>query len=251
MIATWLFALAAAAPGDLQAPSTPVEIPVSSSRLALATRLIDVILPDQVILQTNMNAWEAGLKAAQLNNPGIAKIEAENPGAIASAIDAGRPVARPYIWSQLIKAKAVKAKITADMLDEAELQEVMDFYSSPTGQRFIHSITAKADPNVMANTLIDRANETGEVTVTDEDGQKVLRGALRETLKTLSAADMVEIMKFEAKPVAKKMAEAGRKSDLEMLEIFNTLDPVFMEAQHKAVTDALLAHIGKNQAPQK
>lgn len=252
MFAAWVLALAVAAPASVPTSVESAAVPtVSPARLALATRFTDVVLPDQLILESNMDSWEVGLKTALLNNPGIANIEREFPGAVASAIAAGKPSARPYIWAKVKKAKAVKAKVMADMLDEAEMEEAMAFYLSPTGQRFIRSLFAKADSTAMASAVIERANDTGEVKITDQDGQKVIRGALRETLKTLSAADMVEIMKFEAKPAVKKMAEAGRKADQAMLEIFNTPDPVFIEQQNKTVTDALLAHVEKYQSTRK
>ena len=87
--------------------------------------------------------------------------------------------------------------------------------------------------------------------LTQQDLNDMLRKQAKAAVKTLSADDMLAIMKFESLPVAKKFAAAGQESDRVILDIINNPDPNWIEKQNKAVADGAMQFVEAKRAGKK
>ena len=240
-----LLAAASLMPGPSVAASIQA-LPVSNN-LGLARHIVELIEPEARMLQIEMRGWEIGMRAVLRADPAIAKLEAEYPGTIAAGIEAGRPLAARYIPQALAKLRASKAKILADGLTIAELEEFRAFAASDVGQRYFSSIQKNADVESIADDVVQRASETGEVVITERDAGKTMSAALRTAQHAMSTSDTLAIMKFNKSPVGKKVAALAAEATKAALEVANNPDPQLMEQQGQAVADAIIAFVEKNQ----
>ena len=212
----------------------------ASDKLQLASQIIAITAPATVSLRTELRSWEIGLRAGLGGNPGITKIEAEHKGAIDAAVGAARPLASAQLEKVLAQLAVRKAEILAEGLTTEELREFHAFVISPAGRHFYASMHAKADVGVISDQVLDRAEKTGAVTLTEQDASKMLRSTLKGVQQDLSTADTLAIMKFEQRPVARKIAKVSEEAVKITLELANNPDPEWMERQRQVLTDAII-----------
>lgn len=245
-VIAWNAAAAADAPHPapaIVASAPAAKAPASQDQTRLSTQLIDLIHPDDLMVQSNLKGWEAVSRKTAATDPVFSKLEAEYPGVTEAAIAAARPAAVEYAHEFVRKAKAAKIRVLAESLTAAELRQLIDFFEQPAGQRFARRM---AQSDEVADDLATKA-QTSE-NLTQQDLNDMLRKQAKATVKTLSTDDMLAIMKFESLPVAKKFAAAGQESDRMILDFINNPDPNWIEKQNKAVADGAMKFVEAKRA---
>ena len=230
----------------IAAPTTDAKAPPTHDQIRLATQLIDLIHPDDAMVQSNLKGWEAVSRKTAATDTVFSKLEAQYPGVTEAAIAAARPAAVEYANEFVRKSKAAKIRVFAESLTGAELRQLIDFFEQPTGQRFARRMVQSDE---VADDLATKA-QTSE-NLTQQDLNDMLRKQAKAAVKTLSADDMLAIMKFESLPVAKKFAAAGQESDRVILDIINNPDPNWIEKQNKAVADGAMQFVEAKRAGKK
>jgi len=243
-----LLAVAAAAslPIEGEAPAFTLEATApddAQARLAKSRELVAILNPRPAMIEKNMQGWEAGLRKSLSMNPGAIKVEAEYPGVLDAAVDAGRPLARTYCERFVDASTEEKTKVFAERLALGEVQEALGFFSSGAGKRFTAALLANADPALLAEQAALDARTKGKTEIGANDLEKVLQPAAGKALEAASAEDLVEFMRFSRNPVAAKIAQAGAESDRLILARANNPDPEFLRQQNDVITAAIVKFV--------
>lgn len=241
-----LFVIAAlVAPADSAAsPAQPAVAGAElNSRLAAARQLVDRIHPTDQMIEMNVRSWEAVVRRNAASDQAMAKLEAEYPGVIEASMKAGRPVAVEFSVNFVRDAKTTKSRILAEQLSVAEMEEIGRFFDTPAGARFLSQFTQKADVDELAAQLSNGSPEEAAADNARDAVEKTMQSTLAGVISETSADDVIEIMKFEAKPVAKKFAAAGKAADELLLKILLNPDPDIGVRYRQAATAGALAHV--------
>jgi hypothetical protein len=235
-------ALALLAPSALRAQEGPAAA-VPEARMERARELARLTSPNDILLATNLAGWEAALARSLALDPGMAKLEAEYPGVGKAGIEAARPLARRYCQAFIDKAVALKAAHLARGLTAAEIEEAISFFGSPVGQSVIRQLFASVDMEGIGRDLATQRVQTGSAAIDPERVRREEREATRRAAAKMSAADHLAIMRFQQKPVAKKMIAVQAGADREIIELANHPDPEWLSRQSDTVRAAALAYV--------
>ena len=211
-----------------------------ADRLQLARAILDQAEPDASAVNVELRGWEAGVRAALRSVPAIEALESDIPGTIDAGVVAGRAVAVRHLPRIVKQIKAKRAAMIAEKLTLEELREFEAFVSSPVGKRFYQSIQNNVTPEDLAESIGDRASETGDSTITEADAGRAIRQTLSEAHEQLSSADTIAIMKFEQSSAGRKLSALAPEIMKMQLEIANKPDPEWMAEQDKAMTEAMI-----------
>lgn len=214
-----------------------------AGNLPLATALIDLVHPDDLMLKQNLEGWEIGLRASIQANPALARLESSAPGLTEAALSAGRPTATKYLISAIRKMKSQKAQLTASQLSESELKAAYEFYSSGAGSRMLQRFSANADIKAFSDGVLKRREETGEMEITEADTRRATVKAEKAAIGDASSDDILAMMKFEQTSAAQKLADVGAQSDKFMLDMMNSPDPEWIRQQNEIVSGAIIRHV--------
>ena len=232
------------------APAAALQAPVAEAdaRLEQARELVRLINPFGPMVALNVLGWEAGVSATLALDPSMVNLEAQYPGAGKAGIAAARPVARSFCEAFVAKGLEQKAGMFARQLNKAELEELIQFFRSPTGTRVVGSMLRNADVVAMAGAVSRQQAETGNGAISAATVAQTERDALRKTLGQISAEDRIVLMRFEQRPVAPKYAAAVAESERAMLELVNSPDPVWMQKISESLRDGVLAFIDRGKS---
>lgn len=228
-------AIAQNAAGD----SAPASSAQSTAKATKIRSLIETLYPFENMVASNLKTWEIAVRDRIMRQNGAA-LEAQYPGIIQASIVATKPTAREYM--QFFVTSSVQIKSNAlDALTEAEIDDLLAFYKSGAGQRFRAKTIGSFDVESFATRTIKNVGDAERpiltpATVASEE-QKMLRAALATT----SGADQIEMMRFEAKPVARRFAEASRASDVQILQLANNPDPAKAAKLQSTLQAAMIA----------
>jgi len=227
-------------PTTAASPTPPSSTePVTPERHRLATRLLDLVHPDQVSIDANMRGWESGMRKMLAADPTFARLELDYPGISEAAVDGARPVALEFSREFVRNVKALKADVFAQRLTAAELQQAIAFFDTPVGQKFAKGMAETADPAAVLDNVRARAAAGGEdLTLTDLTS--ATRKTSRQVMSGMSSAEVLQIMRFESLPAARKFAAAGQESEALVLVKLKNVDPKWLERQQQAVAQAAL-----------
>ena len=228
--------------------SQPVTASKPSSHLTLlAAQLVDLMHPDDKMVETNVQTWVAVSRRSGAADPVMSKLESEYPGVIDAAIANARSLAVDYARAFVRKSKALKTRIFAERLTEQELREVLDFFNEPAGRRLAERMQKPTDE--VADFIAAKKQDAGSLT--EGDVKTILQTRSKSALQAGSADEALEIMKFESRPVARKFGLAGQEADRQMLDIINNPDPVWLEKQGKALSDGAVRFVDEKRKAAK
>lgn len=123
------------------------------------------------------SVFEAGVDAGTINDgmveamkgmfmqdPVMAAMDSLNPGLVDAVAESTRPVLTDYSERIRIAYRPRMIDILASELTETETLEIIDFYSSPIGQRVMGLVSSNYRPDAVLETAItDRATTSADV----------------------------------------------------------------------------------------
>lgn len=211
----------------------------NSERLAQARWLVDLFHPEAKMVASNMAMWSLRIRRSAQQDPAMAKIDRDYPGAINAYLSGAQPVALDNATAFVRTAKARKAAVLGDNLSGADLGRVIAFFRSSVGAKVMR---LEQRPGAIAK-LARRAPTGSGPYLTPLDTENDRRGQVKRAVDGLSSDELVEVMKFQSDPVAVRYAAAVRLADEELLHIVNNPDPLRRAREYEAGTRALDAHI--------
>jgi len=208
-------------------------------RLARAGELAELTSPKAALVASNIKAWGMALGKSLRADASVTRLEAAFPGIIDAAIAAVRPLGEEYCRTFVDRAVQVRIEVFAEALSADELDELLAFYGSAVGQRFLSRMRSNIDPGSLITDEFIAARRTGDE-VTARDTARVLIDTLDKTAKDTSVDDTLDIMRFGQKPVMGKATQAAAEAEKRILVMANNPDPQFLERQGKALQQAII-----------
>jgi hypothetical protein len=213
----------------------PPAAPIDPARPALAHQLVDLLHPEDEMVESNVQMWDLRVRRSAASDPMFAKIEAEYPGAVDAYAAGARPVAIEHARQFVRNAKDLKAQILAQKLSAADLQQLIEFFRSPVGVKIVHT---QRSPKDIAKIVQQHRPGTGPV-LSMQDVERSRARSRDKTIDNLSADELLQVMKFESRPVAAHYAQAVSAADAALLELVNHPDRSWSDREAEAGTRAL------------
>ncbi len=149
------------------------------------SKVLDVTLPQSMMAVTDFAIYEK-------EYPGlIAAISASIKPAMLKAYDDKMPL----LWSK-------QSQVIRDNLTSTDIDKLLIFYRSPAGIRLITAIRNNADVSSIVNAAVVSGGPDESVKTAL---QKETMNAIRKSAAQTSAADKLEIFRFENSPLGRKL----------------------------------------------
>lgn len=176
-------AVNAAAPSAATPALAPAPIPDNALRLS---RLLN---PSGKLIDVAMRGFDVGVHAALQNNPEDAAIYDRNPGLLDAIVAAGKPIVRRHVEAAVPVHQRKFAEFYARKFSPAEIEQLLAFYSTPTGKKVIEGMYAGADLGKIAEAVGTKDDRTltpeavGQLT--NSTGEKLFPGFDADDWKAL------------------------------------------------------------------
>lgn len=242
-----LLAGAVVAPGQARAAAqndqAATAVPAAGREQVLqkARALTELITPYDVMLASNMRAWEAAVAAAMKADPAVQKLEAAYPGIIKASIDAGRAVGRRYCEKYVRLSAEHKAGLIAARLTPTEIDEASRLYGRPSWRRFVVRLTGNVDMAKTVQGAVGSMRETGKPGLTEEGLRETVDDAARASGEQTSAEDQIDLMRLAQAKMFPKIKLIGEESDRQALVWANNPEPETVAEQQEAMRKAMIA----------
>jgi hypothetical protein len=230
----------------LPAPAAQAQ-PQTDAHYEQALALVEILHPFDQMLALNLKGWEMTAQKTFALDPGMAKLEAQYPGAIKAAMEAARPHAREFCVEFVRRATKLKAETFSRRLTPAEIGELRTFYGTPAGKRIVATAYANMNLEPIAAQIASQA-QNGEAEISSAQLKQVEQAALRKTVGEISADDQLAAMRFGQKPVATKFLAVREESERALLELANSPDPATIAKQREAAAAGVIAFVERSKA---
>lgn len=239
-----LFALLLAAAAPAAAPASP---PADGSAAALpadASALVVLLNPEQETLEVTWRGFVVGFQTALKADAEQSRFFAEHPGLENAIFTAARPIVERSTRDALPRVRAAQARFFASNFKASELQQLLGFYRSATGEKLIAGMYAGVDLEQLASRV--QEDTAGQVSVSDI--RTLSTGAARRVLPAFTAEDRATLIRFASLPVFPKL----RRLLPEVLKLqadeANRVDPALdaeLASAIQRVVEATLASHGQ------
>jgi hypothetical protein len=153
-----------------------------------------------VIFET-ARAFETDSIALVLQNPELAEIEKQFPGAVEHMFHAARPELERYIVDSLPDLWTALATLLSAELTSAEIEMARDYYSSPAGRRFKASMLRNYDISQEIAPLVKDIDAKLDPSVI----RRGIQGGVGDTIAEMSAADRAALLRFAGTSAFRKI----------------------------------------------
>jgi hypothetical protein len=211
-------------------------IPIPESALRLAR----LIYPQDKVLEVRIKLYDAGVAASLKDDPGKAAWFSKYPGLLDIGISAGRAVLEKHIIASAPQRQDGFARFYAKNFSPAEIDQLISFYSSPTGSKLISGMYAGTNAAQMVAAIGPSADEhlTPEQT---RDVQQIARAQVRAQY---SADDVKALAAFAASPVHAKLGQL--RSAFSALVASTEADPTLETDINKAIEASIIDYLAKH-----
>lgn len=190
--------------------NTPTEDIASLDSKALSVQLASVLNSEAIIIgdaTTDQKATELMLQLFGTQEE-MKTIEADYPGIGKELADAILPIVNRYMRQRLPQLQAQQAQLYADNFSAAELKTLIDFYTSPTGQKMIASMTSRIQPKAM----MQEASQSEDFQFSAGAALKDIRDTVPGILSDLGEEDRETLVQFARSGVLPKLQALGPKT---------------------------------------
>lgn len=173
-------------------------------------------------------------------SPDFAAMEREHPGITRAVIEAMRPI---ILNGTLARRPALTARLTpiySRPFTTAELRTLLDFYTSPAGQRVIKAMGEGAD---FSRLLSDMIANNG--TATTEGVRAGIQSGTAEVIRTATPEDIRTMEALFATSLGAKMRAVSPQVQAQSIAWGNEPDPELDAQVESAVKDAITRYLGK------
>lgn len=192
MSKSWLFLIAplcllgSACSDNAQEDGYEVAAPASDLSLSLA----QAVQPSDLYVAQTYRGYASAIRYQLTQGTPLASYEARYPGLAEQFITRSWPVVEREIEARMPEMWAAMARVFDDRLEPEEIAQVHDFFTSPTGQRYI----------AVANKVEDEAVLTEAAANGGLDEQRFLEENMRtaaNAITALSDEDLQALSRFE------------------------------------------------------
>jgi hypothetical protein len=233
-----VLAAALLGPTGSSAAAEPAPAAVDDVRLAKGLKLAQTVQPLELVVEQSISTLDDQAVAGLMANPDVKKLETENPGIVAAMWKGARATISetltrsvPELWSSL-------ARVYAKHFTSAQLDEVIAFFESPAGRKFVIGMHRNINVEPMFRDAAGAEGQVSEKTYT-----QTVSGAATATAQAMSPAETAEFERFLATPTGKIVVEAGSDVTAAILEWTNRRDPKAEARVEAAMTKAVKAFL--------
>ena len=208
-----------------------------------ASRLSAILNPMDKMLQVGMKAFDAGVDSALTKNPEDAAVYTQNPGLLETVLDAGRPVMRKHLETTIPTQQRRFAQFYAQKFSADEIDQLISFYSTPTGAKVVAAIYEGLDLAKLAEGM----DKKGNLTLTSNQVHDANTSAVSHLPDAFNAEDWKAVLVFSVTPVHAKLNRLAPEFNQLVADIGNEPDPALDAEIDKAVETAVKAYFAKKK----
>lgn len=171
------------------------------SHQALALELAQLGQPTALLVEGVLMGYDLASKE-QKPDAESTEVEKEFPGFIAQVQQRGRAELERLMVERAPGLHRQLADLYAANLTDAEMRDIMTFLRSPTGLKFVRSMMLSSSG----------ANSADDLELTVEEVAAENRAAAAATMKKLSGAEWIELMKFATSPAGQANRALAEKA---------------------------------------
>ncbi len=242
-------ALACMMAGSAPAVTAPTAQKISTNTLAPAAtaenalRLSRLLNPADRLVDVAMRGFEIGINAALKKSPDDAKLFDENPGLLDAIVEAGKPIVRKHVEASVPAHQQKFADFYAQRFSAEEIQQLIGFYSTPTGKKVIAGMYNGADLGNFAEAIAQKPDQP----VTPDAIREFTRSAGAKLLPAFEPDDWKALFMFAATPAYATLKSIAPEFRQLTADLANDEDPAMDAELDKAVAAA----VGKYMAQKK
>jgi len=214
-------------------PTTAAAAP-DAERLARGLKLAQIVQPRELAVDQSMRTLDRQAVEGLLADPNIKQMESEHPGVVAAMWKASRPIlaealagSLPDLWNGL-------ARVYAKHLSSTQIDEMIRFFQSPTGRKFLVEMNRNVDSRPMFRDMVRQEGQVGEKSYLE-----TVSGAATAAASAMSPAEMAEIARFADSPIGKALQGVGSDVTKVILEWSNRSDPKIDARVEAAMVEAI------------
>lgn len=222
-------------------PAPATALPVSENALRLS-RLVN---PTDRMLEAGMKGFDVGIEAELKRSPEGASEYVRNPGLLEAIRDAGRAVMRKHLLAMIPSQQRRFASFYAEKFSPVEIDQLIAFYSSPTGAKALDAIYSGIDLETLSRQRAGAASKA----VTAEQLEQFNRTASAQVADRLDAEDWKVLLTFSASPVRQKLMQVAPEFNQLVAEVENEPDPELDREMGAAIKEAVARYKAKGSRP--
>jgi hypothetical protein len=218
--------VATAAPAPAEGTQTPAAIPENAVRLS---RLLN---PEDKLLDVAMRGFQVGIDTTLKKNPDDAALFDQNPGLLNAIVEAGKPIVRKHVVAAIPVQQRRYADFYARKFSVAEIDQLIAFYSTPTGMKVVAAMYDGLDLNKMADTLVTK---DGDAKITTDTVGTIAQSAAGRVLPGLDGDDWKALVIFMGTPAYGKLKTVLPELRQLSADVGNEADPAMDAELNKAI----------------
>lgn len=214
----------AAALGNVPAAAQPgVAAAAGGPRYQAAYTLAQELRDEKSVLLEVSRVFEGESLAMIAQNPELAEIEKQFPGALAHMFDAARPEVERHIVASLPQLWTAIATLLSAELTSTEIEAARAFYSSPAGKRFKAAMLRNYDVTQEIAPLAKNLDAKLEPSMI----RRGIEGGAQDAVAELSAEDKAALLRFGRTPAFAKIRTLNTRLLQISADWSNASDPEF------------------------
>ncbi|MDB5679291.1 DUF2059 domain-containing protein [Sphingomonas bacterium] len=244
MIAALLFAAVSMAPQVTAPVAPPIVASADSIRHGKAVELAKLLNPESRLIDPSGDDYVANTKAVLIARGKLNDLEAQYPGVIEAMLRASVSTMNtqtrrrvPVLWDRL-------ADIYMAAFTSAELDQMLTFYGSPTGQRMMASLDTRMKPKAMMGDMV----KNDDFSVSVGSLQSDLRATVPGVVADMSATDKTALLIFMRTSAFGKIAATSGKIQQETLAWAQEIVPKDDDELQIVMIEAMQAYIKSKDA---
>ncbi|WP_144037722.1 hypothetical protein [Sphingopyxis sp. KK2] len=216
-------ALATALAGGPAAAQSDVAAAPSGPRYQAAYTLAQELRDEKSVMLEVSRAFEGDSLALVAQNPELAEIEKQYPGALAHMFDAARPEVERHIVASLPRLWSAIATLLSAELTSAEIEAARAYYASPSGKNLKAAMLRNYDVTQEIAPLAKNLDAKLEPSMI----RRGIESGAQDAFGELSAADKAALMRFAGTPAFAKIRTLNQRLLQISADWSNTADPEF------------------------
>jgi hypothetical protein len=239
VLAVLLAGLAATLTATVSHAANPAATPAESSRSAELARLVQ---PQKLIIDAAIVQYDRVFVATMREQADIRALEDEYPGVTDAAYKELRPLMLaelergiPELWHRV-------AALYDKHFDQAELAELIRFYSGPTGQKLIRLANSGRELEPMMREMVSRE----DMSISEKSVEEANKSLVAEALGQLAPSDVMVLTELMQSPLGAKLRDIKPDMTKLTLEWTNEPNPAF-EKKVEQVTEAAMMRFIESQ----
>jgi len=190
-----------------------------------------------------MKAFQAGMEGELRKDPDTAAVYARNPGLLDAIAEAGRPIVRKHFAAVVPMQQRRYAEFYAAKFSTEEIDQLIFFYSSPTGTKVIAAMYAGAN----LGQLFEKAVARKDGNLTAKDVSELNSSATEQLPEKFDAEDWKAMFVFTSTPAYAKLLKVAPEFNQLVADVQNEPDPAMDTELDKAVEAAVGAYMAKRK----